>query len=98
MNPDIDPDHRTKFVTIAGTSPQQLSLLATLMPPVDEPEDNWSLVLDLEYGDELKSTENYEVHKWLTAMSRSPGGRLFAVSIDGELHATRGTNWTVAQF
>ncbi len=95
MNPNIDPDHRTHFETIVGTSAKKLVLLATLMPPTDDPEDNWSLVIDLEYGKELKWTENYEVHKWLTGMSRSPGGRLFAVSIDGELHSSGAKGWTV---
>src|SRR5258708_6851993 len=87
------PDHRTSLVTIAGTSPTDLVILATLMPPVDDPEDNWSIVAALEMGSAFKWTRLYLVHAWLTSMSRSPGGRLFAVSIDGALHFGQGTNW-----
>ncbi|HEX5749514.1 MAG TPA: hypothetical protein VFZ09_25015 [Archangium sp.] len=82
------PDHQTSLISIVGTHPRDLQLLANLAPPVDDPESIFSVVGSLQHETPVTWTKMYEAEAWVTSMIRSPTGRLYAVDMEGQLHST----------
>ena len=80
---------------MGGANSQDLHFLANLSPEVSEAEANWSVIGKLAHRPAVNWTKIYATESWLTAMTRSPHGRLFAVSIDGNLYSNRTGTWTV---
>jgi len=81
-----EPDYYTTVVSITGKNSKQLHFLANLAPTVDAPEDIVSVVGELAHKPDIDGNAIYQVESWLTSMDETPGGNLYAVSMDGELH------------
>ncbi|QSQ19784.1 hypothetical protein JY651_31430 [Pyxidicoccus parkwayensis] len=82
------PDHHTSFISIVGTNPRDLQLLANLSPPVDDPESIVTVIVSLVHEANTTWTKLLEVDAWVTDLARSSSGRLYAVDMDGQLHFT----------
>jgi hypothetical protein len=91
----LSSDYEANVLNIAGDGPAKMFLLATLSPPDAEPEEIDSVVAELSHKPPVSWRLLYEHEGWLTDLDRSPGGGLFCVSADGELHALRGRKWSV---
>jgi photosystem II stability/assembly factor-like uncharacterized protein len=85
-------DHDTTLMTVAGGEQTARYLLANLAPPDHAPDAIWSVVYELKDDD---FDPYYEVEAWLTALRMAPGGKLMAVSMDGDLHTRGAAGWSV---
>lgn len=87
-------DHHTTIISITGEHHNSLHFLANLSPTVSDPDSIWSVVATLSHRPEVQWTRMHMVESWLTSMDKTPSGKLFAVSMDGELHYVENRTWT----
>jgi hypothetical protein len=83
-------DHESNIVGIVGQSLTELYFLANLYPPGFDADAVTSIIAKFSYGTNEPWITTYGAEVWLTRMDRSPDGTFFAVSMDGELHISRG--------
>ena len=88
-------EHQTTIVGIAGTSNEDVYLLANLYQEPLDPEEIFSVVGRLSHRPLEQGTVIYDTETWLTSMDRSNEGSLFTVSAEGELHFLKQGKWSV---
>jgi hypothetical protein len=83
------------IVGIAGTSNEDLRVLANFYHEPFDPESVLSVVLQLAHKPEPRWSTLYSTETWCTAMDQSARGTLAVVSMAGALHVSGGERWEV---
>ncbi len=88
-------EHNTSIVSIVGKDNKQLFLLANLYYTPFDPESVLTAIVSLEHKPNIAWNTIHSIEQWCTSMDQSPGGSLFVVTMEGELHKFDGNQWSV---
>jgi hypothetical protein len=90
-----EQDHNTTIVSITGIDKERLHILSNLYCEPFDSESVLSVVSKLAHNPGGVCDTYYSTETWCTSMDQSTGGTLFVVSMEGEMHVSKGNKWII---
>lgn len=90
-----EQEHNATIIGITGIDKQRLHILSNLYYEPFDSESVLSVVSKLAHEPGGACDTFYNTETWCTSMDQSSEGTLFVVSMEGEMHISKGEQWSI---